>query len=141
MKLSQVQACSSAAALVTLSSAAQAFVASTTPFLRASISSNARAFVASTPVSMMASMNGAEFTANLPGAPFGMASEGKYFDPAGLAKTQDPQVVKKWREAELKHGRVAMLAAMGILVAEVRITSKLGLVVRLSAFGRCLRCL
>lgn len=65
--------------------------------------------------------DGSDYAASLPGAPFGMAAEGKYFDPAGLAAKQDPEVVKKWREAELKHGRVAMLASLGILVAEVRI--------------------
>ncbi len=31
-----------------------------------------------------------------------------------------PGDIKKWREAEIKHGRVAMLAALGVLVAEVR---------------------
>jgi Chlorophyll A-B binding protein len=38
-----------------------------------------------------------------------------YFDPLGLSETYD---VKKLREAELKHGRVAMLAFTGILIAE-----------------------
>lgn len=60
-----------------------------------------------------------DYCASLPGAPFGMAAEGKYFDPAGLAAKQDNETIKKWREAELKHGRVSMLAAMGILVSEV----------------------
>ncbi|CAM9411589.1 unnamed protein product [Scytosiphon promiscuus] len=72
----------------------------------------------STPLRMSAS-TGADYAASLPGAPFGMAAEGKYFDPAGLATKQDPATIKKWREAELKHGRVAMLAAMGILVSEI----------------------
>lgn len=48
-----------------------------------------------------------------------MAAEGKYFDPAGLATKQDNETIKKWREAELKHGRVSMLAALGIIVSEV----------------------
>lgn len=60
-----------------------------------------------------------DYAASLPGAPFGMAAEGKYFDPAGLAAKQDEATIKKWREAELKHGRVSMLAALGIMVSEV----------------------
>jgi len=31
-----------------------------------------------------------------------------------------PGDIKKWREAEIKHGRVAMLASLGVLVAEVK---------------------
>lgn len=49
-------------------------------------------------------------------APF---SDGKVWDPVGLSSEADPEDIKKWREAEIKHGRVAMLAAVGILVAEV----------------------
>ena len=41
-----------------------------------------------------------------------------YFDPFGLSKDATPETMKKWREAELKHGRVAMLAALGFVVAE-----------------------
>ena len=44
----------------------------------------------------------------------------KIFDPLGLSKGAAPGEIKKWREAEIKHGRVAMLAALGVLVAEVR---------------------
>jgi hypothetical protein len=43
---------------------------------------------------------------NIPGqlAPMG------FFDPLGLSTNIDDQEFKRWREAELKHGRVAMLA-------------------------------
>jgi hypothetical protein len=41
-----------------------------------------------------------------------------YFDPLGLANGKTAGEVKKFREAELKHGRVAMLAFVGILVGE-----------------------
>ncbi|CAM9670760.1 unnamed protein product [Pylaiella littoralis] len=58
---------------------------------------------------------GSDYVASLPGAPF---SDGKIFDPLGLADGANVKDVKLWREAELKHGRVAMLAALGILVAE-----------------------
>ena len=39
-----------------------------------------------------------------------------YFDPFGLSKDATPETMKKWREAELKHGRVAMAAFVGFLV-------------------------
>ena len=41
------------------------------------------------------------------------------FDPLGLSDGAAPGEIKKWREAEIKHGRVAMLAALGVIVAEV----------------------
>jgi light-harvesting complex I chlorophyll a/b binding protein 1 len=51
---------------------------------------------------------------NLPGAtkPFG------FFDPLGLSKEASEGDVIRWREAELKHGRVGMIATVGILVGE-----------------------
>lgn len=41
-----------------------------------------------------------------------------FFDPLGLAAALDEPTLKKYRESELKHGRIAMLAALGIPVAE-----------------------
>eukprot|EP00640_Fibrocapsa_japonica_P007816 CAMPEP_0113938490 /NCGR_PEP_ID=MMETSP1339-20121228/4921_1 /TAXON_ID=94617 /ORGANISM="Fibrocapsa japonica" /LENGTH=150 /DNA_ID=CAMNT_0000941633 /DNA_START=1 /DNA_END=449 /DNA_ORIENTATION=+ /assembly_acc=CAM_ASM_000762 len=41
-----------------------------------------------------------------------------FFDPLGFATDKSPSDLAKFREAELKHGRVAMIAALGILVAE-----------------------
>ena len=54
-----------------------------------------------------------EFAYGLPGsiAPI------ENFDPLGFANT-DLMTLKKYREAELQHGRVAMLAAIGMLVTE-----------------------
>ena len=51
---------------------------------------------------------------DLPGvtAPFG------FFDPLGLSKTLDAKEISRVRECELKHGRLAMLAFVGILVGE-----------------------
>lgn len=51
---------------------------------------------------------------NLPGAlePMG------FFDPLGFAANADEQTLKRYREAEVTHGRVAMLAAVGFLVGE-----------------------
>merc|ERR1711906_19362 len=52
--------------------------------------------------------------AGLPGAiaPFGN------FDPLGFTNDLPVQEVKRFREAEVTHGRVAMLATVGYLVAE-----------------------
>ncbi|CAM9172354.1 unnamed protein product [Ectocarpus fasciculatus] len=58
---------------------------------------------------------GSDYVATLPGAPF---SDGKIFDPLDLASGAEPGEIKLWREAEIKHGRVAMLASVGVLVAE-----------------------
>jgi len=40
------------------------------------------------------------------------------FDPAGLLATATVEDVRRYREAELTHGRVAMLAALGFVVGE-----------------------
>jgi hypothetical protein len=40
------------------------------------------------------------------------------FDPLGFAEKADEATLKRYREAELTHGRVAMLAAVGFLVGE-----------------------
>merc|ERR1719353_148204 len=59
--------------------------------------------------------NPVTFAQSLPGiaAPFG------YFDPLGFCTGDASEgKVRFFREAELKHGRVAMLAAFGFLVAE-----------------------
>jgi hypothetical protein len=40
------------------------------------------------------------------------------FDPLGFAAKADEATLKRYREAELTHGRVAMLATVGFLVGE-----------------------
>eukprot|EP01035_Chromulina_nebulosa_P022855 gene22855-29600_t len=40
------------------------------------------------------------------------------FDPLGLSSSISTKDLKRWRESELKHGRIAMLATVGILTAE-----------------------
>ena len=40
------------------------------------------------------------------------------FDPLGFAEKADEVTLKRYREAELTHGRVAMLATVGFLVGE-----------------------
>ena len=55
-----------------------------------------------------------EFCFGLPGA---IAPMGQ-FDPANLLANEPKEEVMRWREAELTHGRVGMLAALGFLVQE-----------------------
>jgi len=55
------------------------------------------------------------FTADsMPGA---LAPMG-FFDPLGFAEKADEGTLKRYREAEVSHGRVAMLAFVGFLVGE-----------------------
>lgn len=55
------------------------------------------------------------FTAeDMPGA---LAPMG-FWDPLGFAEKADEAALKKYREAEVTHGRVAMLAVIGFLVGE-----------------------
>mmetsp|Transcript_29461 Transcript_29461/g.63172 ORF Transcript_29461/g.63172 Transcript_29461/m.63172 type:complete len:253 (+) Transcript_29461:178-936(+) len=55
-----------------------------------------------------------KFCAGLPGA---VAPLGD-FDPLGFTRDLPVQEIKRFREAEVTHGRVAMLAVVGYLVAE-----------------------
>ena len=41
-----------------------------------------------------------------------------FFDPLGFAEKAPPATLKRYREAELAHGRVSMLAVIGFLVGE-----------------------
>jgi len=54
------------------------------------------------------------FCAGLPGA---LAPMGN-FDPAGFTKDLSVDEIKRYREAEVTHGRVSMLAVLGYLVGE-----------------------
>jgi len=54
------------------------------------------------------------FCWGLPGTTLPMGT----FDPAGLSKDLDLAEMKRYREAEVTHGRVGMLAAVGFLVSE-----------------------
>lgn len=56
------------------------------------------------------------YVKSLPGisAPFNQP----FFDPAGLANTASITDMARWRESEVTHGRVAMLAALGFVVGE-----------------------
>merc|ERR1711939_74754 len=67
-----------------------------------------------TTTSKMVALSKGEFCYGLPGAidPVGE------FDPANLLDGVSKEEVYRWREAELTHGRVGMLAAAGFLVQE-----------------------
>lgn len=41
-----------------------------------------------------------------------------FFDPLGISDGKKASTISRFREAEIKHGRVAMLAALGIVVGE-----------------------
>merc|ERR1719238_2612171 len=63
-----------------------------------------------------AKFNGLEYAKSLPGVtgPLG------FFDPLGFCSAEDVTEgkIKFYREVELKHGRVGMLAALGFVVGE-----------------------
>merc|ERR1719453_1327023 len=48
----------------------------------------------------------------------GTAPFGKFWDPASFTKDKPANLVRRYREAELTHGRVGMLGALGFLVQE-----------------------
>mmetsp|Transcript_32229 Transcript_32229/g.113465 ORF Transcript_32229/g.113465 Transcript_32229/m.113465 type:complete len:232 (-) Transcript_32229:92-787(-) len=68
----------------------------------------------------MQQMKAAEFAYGLPGNAIPGAPGSRFdFDPLRFAERGTQAEVVKYREAELKHGRVAMLAATGMLVSEL----------------------
>jgi len=69
---------------------------------------------APTQVSKASSSLNAFTAADLPGAlpPMG------FWDPLGFAEKADEMTLKRYREAEVTHGRVAMLAVIGFFVGE-----------------------
>ena len=77
------------------------------------LAGSAAAFAPVSKTSKTTALNG--FTVDeIPGAlpPVGI------FDPLGFAEKADEVTLKRYREAELTHGRVAMLATVGFLVGE-----------------------
>jgi len=55
-----------------------------------------------------------EFCYGLPGSTAPMGE----FDPFNLTKGKSEAIIRRYREAELTHGRVAMLASVGFIVGE-----------------------
>ncbi|KAL7549585.1 hypothetical protein ACHAWF_012849 [Thalassiosira exigua] len=83
------------------------------------LAGSAAAFAPSAPSSSTGarsstSLSGFLAAKDLPGAlpPVG------FFDPLGFAERADDRALKRYREAEVTHGRVAMLAVVGFLVGE-----------------------
>ena len=72
--------------------------------------------VAFAPASMKSSSSTA-LRASAEGLPGALAPVG-FFDPLGLAEKATDATLKRYREAELAHGRIAMLAVIGFLVGE-----------------------
>merc|ERR1719181_1768814 len=83
----------------------------------ATLFASANAFMAPTAPKASTSLNGYSdpgFCAGLPGAlpPVGN------FDPLNFLEGADDNKIRRFREAELTHGRVSMLAFIGFLVGE-----------------------
>ena len=74
----------------------------------------AGAFAPSSVNQKSTALNDAVYAKGLPGItePFG------YFDPLNLAEKADSNTFNRYREAEVTHGRVSMLAVVGFLVGE-----------------------
>jgi len=70
-------------------------------------------------VAAVASINGWVADASQPcyGLPGALAPLG-FFDPLGFSKDADLNTVKRYREAEVMHGRVSMMAVLGYLIGE-----------------------
>lgn len=81
--------------------------------ISALLAGSAAAF-APAPVARTTSAVSAFTAETMPGA---LAPMG-FFDPLGFATDADEATLKKYREAEVTHGRVAMLAVLGFLVGE-----------------------
>merc|ERR1719460_2441829 len=80
----------------------------------ASLLAGSAAAFAPAPAARTSSAVGAFTVDTMPGAlpPVG------FFDPLGFAANADEGTLKRYREAEVTHGRVAMLAVIGFFVGE-----------------------
>lgn len=92
------------------------FASSAAAFAPASKSSTTTASTSTTSLSYSQywTPNEKEFAYGLPGSIDPIPD----FDPFGFAERADLEKMKNYREAELQHGRAAMLGALGILVTE-----------------------
>eukprot|EP00596_Hydrurales_sp_CCMP1899_P006177 CAMPEP_0119033506 /NCGR_PEP_ID=MMETSP1177-20130426/549_1 /TAXON_ID=2985 /ORGANISM="Ochromonas sp, Strain CCMP1899" /LENGTH=204 /DNA_ID=CAMNT_0006990293 /DNA_START=97 /DNA_END=711 /DNA_ORIENTATION=+ len=75
----------------------------------------ATAFVApSRAVSTSSSLRMSSSIQDLAGIP--SSAEGGFFDPFNLSEGKDEETIRWYRAAELKHGRISMLATLGIII-------------------------
>jgi hypothetical protein len=102
----------SCASLALLASSASAFAPSSRQGARVSLNSEAVAVEES--VAPPAPKDPFDTPEDLAGvvAPFG------FFDPLGFATNADGATMKRYREAEITHGRVGMLAVVGFIAGE-----------------------
>ncbi|KAF6263948.1 chloroplast LI818 protein [Scenedesmus sp. NREL 46B-D3] len=93
-------------------SATKAFAGRSAAPVRSSVAAKAAAPETATATE---GMSGYEYAKTLPGIsqPFP-----DMFDPAGFASQAKVSEIRRWRESEIVHGRVAMLAALGFIVQE-----------------------
>ncbi|CAM9928604.1 unnamed protein product, partial [Discosporangium mesarthrocarpum] len=92
----------SVAPLVIMAGSAGAFVTNMAP-LRASVSGGVSTARTSLSMNAMEGLVGADI-------------EAPYFDPFNFARNCPPEQMQYYRAAELKHGRISMLAALGQIV-------------------------
>merc|ERR1712087_716358 len=80
---------------------------------------NAPLVDAAPPAPVVPSINGWTADAAFPcyGLP-GTTSPLGFFDPLGFSKDADLNTIKRYREAEIMHGRVAMMATIGYIIGE-----------------------
>ena len=105
----------SCASIVLLASSAAAFAPSSSrQGARFSLNSEPVTAEIEEPVAPPAPKDPFDTPQDLPGvvAPFG------FFDPLNFAENADAATMKRYREAEITHGRVGMLAVLGFLAGE-----------------------
>lgn len=105
--------------LSTMIGAACAFVPSSPSVSSSAISMSDTAVEETPPAPVIAPINGwvPDKAAPCYGLPGAIAPLG-FFDPLGFTKDKSLNEVKRIREAEIMHGRVAMMATVGYLIGE-----------------------
>ncbi|CAM9669610.1 unnamed protein product [Heterosigma akashiwo] len=90
--------------------------------LVAAMAASASAFVAPTKLSGAVANSKSSLAMEFAGGLPGVAVEIGEFDPAGFSRRADEETLLFYRAAELKHGRVCMLAALGIFHQSLGVT-------------------
>ena len=105
--------------LVVLASSAAAFAPAGSSATRSAVRLNADAAPEEVAPAPVMKINGWAADASKPcyGLPGAISPLG-FFDPLGFTKDKELSGVKRLREAEIMHGRVAMMATVGYLIGE-----------------------